>query len=721
MAIRMAIAPGLASRGAPGTLKRMTKKFLPLAIAAIGGGFPPLWAQTAALPVLGDVKVTASREAATLGLSTPTQTGSRVGLSAKELPASLESIDSRTVAERGDTQIIDAVTRTTGLTVRPSPGNGGLSFSSRGFAGVQSVAVAEDGVRIQTASGTINYPASTWGYERFDVVRGPASVVLGSGTVGATINAIRKQPSRESRQEVMLGLGTDGYKRAGLGAGGALGATTSYRVDAYGFHNKGWHDLGESRGGKWMSTFRIQPDSDLKFDLIADYSLDRPDRYYGIPWRGANQHLDSSLKKESYNAKDAVIRYEEFRLRAKADWRVNDWLRINDELYRLESERIWKNIEAYDFGALPDTVNRSDYLYIRHDLEQIGNRLEGVIEAARHRAVFGWERARVDFKHTNNSPYGGSSTVSASHPDHGHWSSPDPISSKMKTASSFNAFYVEDAWKFHDRWQLLAGIRRDFSRISRDNLVSGTRDYRNENVDGTAWRAGLTHFLTRDTSLYAQYSAGHDPVADLITANLTNVRFRLTKGRQIEAGIKQTLSEGLGEWTAAAFRIEKKDIITRDPVNSALSVQGGKQHSQGLELAAAISPTKNWRFEGNYTWLQARFDELIEAGGVSRKGNRPALVPRHVANLWGHYRLAGWQASLGLRHVGKRFTSNANTTEIPAYTVADASFAWYYDRGTTFRLIVRNLTDKVYATSSYNSQFILGEPRRFDLVAELRF
>jgi iron complex outermembrane receptor protein len=74
-----------------------------------------------------------------------------------------------------------------------------------------------------------------------------------------------------------------------------------------------------------------------------------------------------------------------------------------------------------------------------------------------------------------------------------------------------------------------------------------------------------------------------------------------------------------------------------------------------------------------------------------------------------------------LRYVGKRYTNNANTAEIPAYTVADASLAWQYDRRTTFRLIARNLSDKVYAMSSYNSQFILGEPRRFDLVAEMKF
>ncbi|WP_425314884.1 TonB-dependent receptor plug domain-containing protein, partial [Streptococcus suis] len=49
--------------------------------------------------------------------------------------------------ERGDYALVDAVTRTVGLTASSTPGNGGLAFSSRGFAGVNSVGVAEDGRR----------------------------------------------------------------------------------------------------------------------------------------------------------------------------------------------------------------------------------------------------------------------------------------------------------------------------------------------------------------------------------------------------------------------------------------------------------------------------------------------------------------------------------------------------------------------------------------------
>ena len=80
--------------------------------------------------VLGTVDVRSTRDAATLHLDQPTQSGSRTGVTAKELPASLEILDSETIRERGDTQMRDTLSRTVGLT-----DTGRLSFSSRGFTG----------------------------------------------------------------------------------------------------------------------------------------------------------------------------------------------------------------------------------------------------------------------------------------------------------------------------------------------------------------------------------------------------------------------------------------------------------------------------------------------------------------------------------------------------------------------------------------------------------
>jgi len=668
--------------------------------------------------LLAPVEVTAGRDAASLGLDQASNSGSRTGVTARELPASIESVDSLTVQERGDYTIMDAITRAAGVSGVGSGGNGAMSFSTRGFTGTNSVGLAEDGMRLSTGSGTQNYPNDSWGYERIEVLRGPASVVYGSGTVGATINAVRKAPSRNASAEALFGIGSDGTGRIGLGGSGALGEIASFRVDAYAHTTDGQRDLGNASGSKLMTTLRLQLNSDLRFELLADYSKQKPERYWGTP--NDKGRIVSSLRDENYNVSDAIISYEDKRLRGRVEWQANDWLSLRDEVYYFEANRHWKNVEQYSLNAAAGTVDRSDYLEIRHNMDQTGNRLEAGIRSDRHRGVVGWEVARVNFRHSNNSPYGGTSTVSAADPAHGTWSSPDPTLAKFDTRSTLQAFYAEDAWQFADQWLLLAGIRHDVADVSRHELVSGS-DFA-KTLHGNAWRLGLTYRLNPATSLYAQASAGHDPVTSIITMNLSNSKFTLTKGKQVETGIKQSLGNGRGEWTAALFRIDKDDIITRDPANPALSVQGGSQHSQGIELSAALTPWKNWRVEGNYAVLRARYDELREAGGADRAGKRPTDVPEQVANLWLHRLIGPVQASLGGRYVGKRYADNANSVTLPGYAVADAALAWKYDSQTTLRLIGRNLTDKVYATTSYGSQqFVLGQGRSVELVAELKF
>ncbi len=672
----------------------------------------PVMAQT----TLSPVEVTAAPEGG-LGLSQPSATGSRTGLSAQELPASLEQMDADTMRRRGDFGMAEAVTRTTGLTSQGTGGNGGLSFSARGFAGVNSVGVAEDGTRIGTAAGTINYPNTSWGYERIEVLRGPASIVSGAGTAGAVINVVRKQPSRERSTELLLGVGQYDTYRLGVGAAGPIGEIASYRVDVYGHQSDAKRDHARSQGGKLMSTLRLQPSGDLRFELLADISEQRPGDYWGTPVY--NGKVLKHLRHENYNVSDGVVRYKDTRLRARAEWTANEWLSIRNEVYHFASDRHWRNVEGYRYDPATDTVSRSDYLEIFHDLEQTGNRLEATITAGEHKAVLGWEYSQADLRLSNNAPYGGSSTVSARDPIHGVWVNPGITQPKTDTDTTQHAFYFEDAWRFSDKWQLLFGARRDLSDYDRRDRLTGVSF--GKKLSGTSWRLGLTHFVSEDLSVYGQLSKGYDPIDNMLSLSLANSAFKLASAKQVEVGLKQQFGQGLGEWTAAIYRIEKDDIITRDPVQPAISVQGGSQHSKGIELSAVLRPTRQLMFEGNYALIDAEFDELVEAGGADRAGNRPSNVARHIANLWGHYQIGDWQASLGARHVGKRYANNANSLTLPSYTVFDAAVSWQYDQNTTLRLLGRNLTDKVYAAASYGGNFVMGDDRRVELIAEMKF
>ncbi|MFT4103449.1 MAG: TonB-dependent receptor, partial [Burkholderiaceae bacterium] len=312
------------------------------------------------------------------------------------------------------------------------------------------------------------------------------------------------------------------------------------------------------------------------------------------------------------------------------------------------------------------------------------------------------------FRNTSNSPYSGSSTVSAFDPVPGTWISPDPYLPRMASTLKQNALYIEDAWRIDDHWLLMAGIRRDWYEFSRQDLVAGTGF--DKDLNGTSWRLGSTCKITPHASVYAQMTTGHDPVTSLLSIAASQTGFTLSKGRQQEVGFKQKLEGGRGEWTAALFHIDKDDIITRDPNSAALSFQGGKQSSRGLELAGAYSVNQAFRVEANAAYVRARFDELIEAGGADRAGNRPANVPKVRANLWGHYRFNDWRASLGPRYVGNRFGDNANSAprRMPSYTLLDAVVSWNLNSRTTLSLVGRNLTNRVHATSTYNSQWVPG-------------
>lgn len=671
---------------------------------------------------LPEITVTGRTGGAGLQLDQPSSTGSRTGLTVRELPASVEAISREQLTERGDYALREAVTRTAGLTDIASPGDGGLSFSARGFTGTNSIGLAEDGLRLAVASGTQTYPTDTWGYERIEVLRGPASVVFGSGTVGATINAVRKAPQRVSAIETLFAAGDHGSARVGVGATGPINDVVSYRVDAYGLNSDGVRDLGKASGGKLMSTLRIDPNSDLRFELMADYSLQKPERYFGTPF--VNGRLDETLRKENYNAADSIVRYEDKRLRGRASWQLSPTVSISDEVFYLEANRHWRNIEEYEYNNLTNRVDRDIYLEILHKQKQRGNRAEVAWKPAGHSVVAGWEYSTIDFQHTNNGNAGapGSGTdVSLHNVAHGNWSSPDLTFPKFKTDTVAQGFYAEDAWRVTDKLVLLGGLRHDRVEVTRTPLVSGTSGL-DETLSGNSARLGLTYTLAPRTNAYVQFSRGHDPVTSLVTLNLANRNFSLTTGRQVEAGIKQSLAGGSGDWTVAVYKIKKKDIITQDTSTSpTTSVQGGSQHSQGVELSGNLRPSRQWRLEGNLAVLSARFDHLVQ-GGVTVDGKRPNDVPEQVANLWTHHRFGNWQASVGARHVGKRYTTAANTVTLPSYTVFDAGLSWNVNSMTTLRALLRNTGDKAYAISTYgDTQALFGEPRRAEIVAELAF
>ena len=680
------------------------------------------------LPVI-EVKGKQVQESA-INLQAETGTGSRLGLSNLETPASVETLDAETVKLRGDYSIREAVSRSTGFTDISNLGTG-VAYSARGFTGNNSVAQAEDGIRLLVAASTITYPSDSWGYDRFEVLRGPASVLFGDASVGGIVNSIRKVPKREFSLQGLVSGGTQDTYRLGIGGTAPVGEVAAVRIDASASGGQGHVDDGRYYSHKLMTNFEVKPGDTLKLNFIYDHSDENPMRYTGIPLK--NGRIMRSLRDENYNIKDGSQEFLDDRLKAKLEWDISDSLKLTNVAYWFNSRRHWKNLESFSLDTSTQTVDRSGYTEIRHKQRQLGNQtiLNGSSDLWHHENKWslGYEVARVDFQYYDNFydpnaiPLTSTVDISNSNPGVFQIQTAIPTLKEFSSKTIQQALFVEDAFRVTPELTLNGGLRQDWIDLDHTATIPIRTANYSKQFSPLSFRLGATYLFTPNTSLYGQWSQGSDPVSTLVSTLSNNQNFKLTSAEQTEIGIKHILDNRKGELTLAIYDITKDDILTRDPNNPKLAVQGGRQSSRGIEFSASLLPFEHWRTDFNLAILDAKYDELLEAGsGVSLAGNTPTDVPERVANAWIYYQQPSWQAGLGARFVGARYSDSANTTKMPGYTVYDAIASWTINKNVTLRASIRNLTNKLYAPVSYDTQqFLIGESRRAEIRAEFNY
>ncbi|MCS4509907.1 TonB-dependent receptor [Xylophilus ampelinus] len=666
-----------------------------------------------------------------LDLDLPGETGSRLGLAPRETPASVSRIDGAEMAERSLTRAQDAAVRLPGVTESPAPGNGGTALAARGFVGHDSVAQMVDGTRLVVANGTVTYPFSTWPLEGVEVLRGPASVLYGDGALGAAVNYLTKRPLFDrGEREAFVGAGSYGLLQAGVGLRGPVNEVLAYSLYLDADRSGGYNLDMAYRRQNLSAALALRPTGALRIDLSVDAGHNHDGHYFGTPLRGGV--LDDRLRRTGFNLADGMVRYDDRVWRAKVEYRAAPGLRLRNETYRLTSQRHWRNAETYAFDTTGTRVNRSDYVEILHDQQQTGNRfdatLDGQIAGRRNRFVVGVDGYRTRLLHTNNAPYDGGSTVDPFAVAPGVFDSPVPTTPGRRSTLETRALFAENALDLAPRWKLVAGLRSDHMELDFTNLRSSLPGARQAKIyTPVTGRIGLVWAANDALSLYGQYGTGTDPLSGSLSLPNGSDAYDLTRGRQLEVGAKGSVPAVRGEWTVALYQLQKRDILSREPLDPAVAQQIGRQSSTGIELALAAEPLRGWTVDANASFLRARYDRFDEAqagGGVlSRSGNTPPDVPERSAGLWTAYRFRPqWQAGFGARHVGPRQANAANTARLPSYAVLDASLSYAYSRRLTVALAVKNLADKVYALSGAGDVFwLLGAPRTVQLTARARF
>lgn len=136
--------------------------------------------------------VTSDKNRGLLDLDTPTEAGSRLGLSARENPASVAVADRELMQQIGARDLQDAANILPGINLASFPGRGAF-VSYRGFTGSQ-VNQLFNGIPL--AYSIAARPVDSWIYDRVEAVGGPSSFLYGASSVGGSLNYVTKTADR---------------------------------------------------------------------------------------------------------------------------------------------------------------------------------------------------------------------------------------------------------------------------------------------------------------------------------------------------------------------------------------------------------------------------------------------------------------------------------------------------------------------------------------------
>ncbi|MEH3146651.1 MAG: TonB-dependent siderophore receptor [Methylobacterium frigidaeris] len=705
-----------------------------LLLLSAGLGAAPAAAQEAETIALDAISVAGRADApytaapTGLNLTTPSRSGSRLGLSPIETPASIEIIPGQKIRERGQETVAEAVTQNaTGITTVGAPGNGFSAFTSRGFAGLNSVMQLYDGTRLFVGNGTITFPFDTWNVDRIEVLRGPASVLYGEGAIGGVINVVPKKPTFVAINEARAAIGSDAVTRLALDSGGALGESVAYRLNVSANRAAGWlRENGDFQNLAISGALLYQATPDLAFTLSHDFGYQEPMRYFGTPLIAGG--IDPRTRFRNYNVDDGLIVFRDNWTQLKAEWTPSADVTVRNTAYHLTSNRHWRNVESYAYLPASRQVERSDYVEIVHDQAQIGNRfdvaLRGSLFGLRNEGLVGFEVNHIEFQRNNNAPYGGVSRVDPFAFDPGSFLRVNLTGPDYRSSTDQAAIFAEDRLFLTDRLSLIAGLRYEAPTIHRSDLRNPANDF-SKSFQALTYRVGAVFNPTPDSALYAQYATAVDPVTGLISLPVSQRDFKLSTGQQVELGYKQAFWGGRGEFTLAGYRITKDNLLTVDINNPGIAVQVGSQSAQGVEAFLSLGLSEEWRVEGNLALLHAQYDRFAQSVGgvaVSFAGNQPQNVPELVGNLWLTWAFAPrWEARAGVQVVGETYGDFANTARRDPYAVLNATLDYRVTDTSRLSLRAYNLTDETYAITGSTTAWLLGRPRSFEVAYSVAF
>ena len=683
-------------------------------------------------------------------------TGSKLGLSVKETPATVNIVDALTIRQQGYATVQEAVQRAPGITVGGSPADPS-SFSLRGFTGDQINLLRDD--VYYGPSDIVNRPENSFNLQDIEVLQGPASVLYGQGAIGGVINVITRQPTfTPTKWDALFTYGSYNTIQAGIAVNSRVSDNVAVnlafsRTSSSGYvDNDNPNSLNVTGSLLWnlRSNLHLQAGIDIVTDNLPSYygtplipSADVADPQGGILKSSKGLVVNEPTEYTNYNTIDSVHKNTSYSPSLLLTWEANNHITFTDQAYLYYAERRWQNAETYTYippgstatdaagDVIPGNSIARDRFYVYHQQHIYGDQTHVLVDhpifGLKNRITFGVDASYLQFLRSRGFPNAQyADYVSLANPVQGNFGSfPGEFPQEQSpTQITDVAGLFEDALDLTRHLHFIAGLRDEWLRLGRENDnqdgVESSKTGFNKSFNPTNFRVGLVYDIIPDVTAYVSYTTAQDPPGgNIFLANRGQFN-KLTSSSQEEIGVKSEFLDKRATATVALYNIDRSNILIATSNNTVGTV--GSQNSRGAEFEADFRPIKNWTISANATYTHASYGIFTDPySGLSDAGNRPPDVPTWTAAIFSTYsHVAGLPLDIGgdVRYVGNRAGSFDNTLQLSDYELVDIYAVYHLTRTFDVTGRINNLLDKTYvswADTNYPTEVDLGRPRYFEV------
>ena len=468
--------------------------------------------------------------------------------------------------------------------------------------------------------------------ESVDILKGPSSVLYGSGSPGGLVNIQGKKPQTTPRTEVGFNTGTRNLKEGYLDSTGRVADSDwSYRLLGKATegddqpHTTRYEDYLVAPSVTWQpsdktrltldalaqNTPSLTPSNPLPLSYLRSSYANKRD-YAGDDWNGFKQ-------------RQWMVGYS-FEHQFDNGWGIAQKARYFDIDSHQRSVYSTGNVgnPVYELNRFAYTTDEDLHSF------NIDNQITRTLTVGewQHHLLAGFDYQKLNshyhYRYASTTP-----GIDMRNPD---FTQVNEGALGLYTAQKNRLSYNQKGYYLQD--QMAWGGLNILASLRYDEYQSATTDYLNHDEktwisqDRVTKRLGVLYAFDNGLSPFISYSEGFKPVSP--ANGLTAEQVKPTTSKQVEGGVKYLLADYATTFTASVFNIRQKNVLSADP--SWVYRQTGEIESKGAELSAISRPTDNINLIANYAYTHA-----INTEDESYQGKRPTQIPENAFNLWGDY------------------------------------------------------------------------------------